>query len=104
MSPQAKYTTKWLLGTLGTVLAMLLTVVTATAKITTRFNVNDADHVAITTALNAEVKANANETARSKANDAATSQAIQSIEKSQAIIATDVEHIRATVEDIKRKL
>ena len=39
--------TKWILTTLGSVLAILLTVIGATASITTKFNVNTADHTAI---------------------------------------------------------
>ena len=49
MSPQAKYNTKWLLGVTGAVLAILVTVITSTASITTKFNKNDADHLVLTT-------------------------------------------------------
>ena len=54
MSPQAKMNTKWILTTLGSVLAILLTVIGATASITTKFNVNDADHSAIKATLEVE--------------------------------------------------
>ena len=54
MSPQTKMNTKWILTTLGSVLAILLTVIGATASITTKFNVNEADHTAIKATLEVE--------------------------------------------------
>ena len=56
MSPQTKINTKWILTTLGSVLAILLTVIGATASITTKFNVNDADHSAIKATLVVETE------------------------------------------------
>ena len=100
MSPAAKYNTKWLLTVIGTTVAVLVTVITSTASITTRFNQNDADHLAITSSLQVEVKANADETARSKADDKAMSDAINKIDKTQTEIRKDVEYIRQSIDEI----
>ena len=54
MSPQAKMNTKWILTVIGSVIAILVTVITATATITTKFNVNDADHLVIKSTLSVE--------------------------------------------------
>ena len=56
MSPQAKMNTKWILTVVGSVIAILVTVISATATITTKFNVNDADHIVIKQTLGGEIK------------------------------------------------
>ena len=56
MSPQAKMNTKWILTVVGSVIAILVTVISSTATITTKFNVNDRDHVVIKQTLGGEIK------------------------------------------------
>ena len=56
MSPQAKMNTKWILTVVGSVIAILVTVISATATITTKFNVNDRDHVVIKQTLGEEIR------------------------------------------------
>ena len=56
MSPQAKINTKWILTVVGSVIAILVTVISATATITTKFNVNDRDHVVIKQTLGEEIR------------------------------------------------
>jgi uncharacterized membrane protein (DUF106 family) len=54
MSPQAKYNMKWILTVVGGVIGILITVISATANITTKFNKNDADHQAIQVKMQVE--------------------------------------------------
>ena len=60
MSPQAKMNTKWIVTVAGCVIAILVTVITSTATITTKFNANDSDHVVIKQTLGEEIKRSTN--------------------------------------------
>ena len=56
MSPQAKMNTKWILTVVSSVIAILVTVISSTATIITKFNVNDRDHVVIKQTLGEEIR------------------------------------------------
>lgn len=55
MSSQTKINTKWILTVVGSVIAILVTVISATATITTKFNDNDLDHTVIKSTLKSEI-------------------------------------------------
>ena len=109
MSPQAKYNTKWLLTSLGAVFALFVGVVTSTAKITTefnqvdaRFNENDIAHQAIITTAELDRKIQAEETARSKLNDAAEHNARVISDRRQAEMQKDIEYLVESFDEFKR--
>ena len=104
MKNNSKYTTGWIITLTSVVVGIMLTVVTATASITTRFNQNDADHTAITVDLKNQKKMISGEVNRSKSTDADITKSIKMIEINQEVMKNTLLQQQATLEKIERKL
>ena len=104
MSPQAKMNTKWILTVVGSVIAILITVISATATITTKFNVNDRDHIVIKQTLGGEIKRSTTTDLQREGSIEKISLKLDDVSRKQVQVMTKQDRIIEDIADIADKL
>jgi len=104
MSPATKQNSKWILTITSVVIGILVTVITSTAAITSRFNQNDADHAAICIEQTSQGRLIATEAARSKQVDKEVNGSIHRISINQEVMKNTLIQQKELLKKIEEKL